>query len=78
MYNHSPHASTVEVNQEPLRRVEGEALSELTARHVVAELRADESRSCVRCVDVHPDVFLFAWKRGQNKGKSLPFRLEKG
>jgi hypothetical protein len=60
--NKLPHGGAVEVHQEPLGRVEGQAVSVLDAGHPCPELRADEGRPGVSCIHVKPHILIFAWK----------------
>ena len=55
-----PHGGAVEVNHQPLGRVESEAVGKLDAGHPSPELRADEGRAGVSSVNVKPHLLFLA------------------
>ena len=60
MTSHSPHCRAVEVDHQPLARVEGDGVRELDSFHPLPELRAHEGRPSVGGVHVEPELFLLA------------------
>lgn len=55
-----PHGRTIEVDQQPLVRIEVKRVGPFDALHQVPEFRTDESRTGVSGVHVQPDAVLVA------------------
>ena len=58
MTSHSPHCRAVEVDHQPLARVEGDGVRELDSFHPLPELGTHEGRPGVGGVHMEPELLL--------------------